>query len=60
VTQQIFYRWRKEYGGRPVARAKRMTETETETETENARSRRAVSNLTLGNQILTSVVLGNF
>ena len=43
VTEQTFYRWRKEYGGLRVGQAKRMKEIEKE----NARLRRAVSDLTL-------------
>ncbi|MEL7112075.1 MAG: transposase, partial [Pseudomonadota bacterium] len=39
VTEQTFYRWRKEYGGLRVGQAKRMKEIEKE----NARLRRAVS-----------------
>tara|TARA_R110002049_G_scaffold213869_1_gene385308 strand:+ start:10957 stop:11238 length:282 start_codon:yes stop_codon:yes gene_type:complete len=48
VTEQTYYRWRKEYGGLQVDQAKRMKEMEKE----NARLRRAVSDLTLDNQIL--------
>ncbi|MFN3214848.1 MAG: IS3 family transposase [Henriciella sp.] len=54
VTEQTFYRWRKEYGGLRVGQAKRMKEVEKE----NARLRRAVSDLTLDNQILQEVVRG--
>ncbi|HBN93097.1 MAG TPA: IS3 family transposase [Hyphomonas sp.] len=54
VTEQTFYRWRKEYGGLRVGQAKRMKEIEKE----NARLRRAVSDLTLDNQILKEVVRG--
>ena len=54
VTEQTFYRWRKEYGGLRVGQAKRMKEMEKE----NARLRRAVSDLTLDNQILQEVVRG--
>ena len=43
VTEQTFYRWRKEYGGLRVGQAKRMKDIEKE----NARLRRAVSDLTL-------------
>lgn len=54
VTEQTFYGWRKEYGGLRVGQAKRMKEIEKE----NARLRRAVSDLTLDNQILQEVVRG--
>lgn len=56
VTEQTYYRWRKEYGGLKVAQAKRMKEMEKE----NARLRRAVSDLTLDNQVLQEVVRGKF
>lgn len=56
VTEQTYYRWRKEYGGLQVDQAKRMKEMEKE----NARLRRAVSDLTLDNQILQEVVRGKF
>lgn len=56
VTEQTYYRWRKEYGGMPVDQAKRLKEIEKE----NARLRRAVSDLTLDNQILQEVVKGKF
>ncbi|MCY4086121.1 MAG: transposase, partial [Actinomycetia bacterium] len=38
VTEQTYYRWRKEYGGMQVAQAKRLKQLEGE----NARLRRAV------------------
>ena len=56
VTEQTFYRWRKEYGGLRVGQAKRMKEIEKE----NARLRRAVSDLTLDSQILQEVVRGKY
>ena len=56
ITEQTFYRWRKEYGGLRVGQAKRMKEIEKE----NARLRRAVSDLTLDNQILQEVVRGKY
>ena len=56
VTEQTFYRWRKEYGGLRVGQAKRMKEIEKE----NARLRRAVFDLTLDNQILKEVVRGKY
>jgi putative transposase len=56
VTEQTYYRWRKEYGGLQVDQAKRMKDREKE----NARLRRAVSDLTLDNQILQEVVRGKF
>ena len=56
VTEQTYYRWRKEYGGLQVDQAKRMKDMEKE----NARLRRAVSDLTLDNQIIQEVVRGKF
>ena len=56
VTEQTYYRWRREYGGLQVDQAKRMKEMEQE----NARLRRAVSDLTVDNQILKEVVRGKF
>lgn len=41
VTEQSYYRWRKQYGGLQVGQAKRMKEIEKE----NQRLRRAVSDL---------------
>ena len=56
VSEQSYYRWRKEYGGLQIGQAKRMKDIEKE----NARLRRAVSDLTLDNQILQEVVLGKY
>ena len=56
VTEQSYYRWRKEYGGLKVGQAKRMKDMEKE----NTRLRRAVSDLTLDNQILQEVVRGKY
>ena len=52
VTEQSYYRWRKEYGGLQTNQVKRLKEIEKE----NQRLRRAVSDLTLDNQILQEVV----
>ena len=56
VTEQTYYRWRKEYGGMRVAQAKRLRQLEGE----NARLRRAVADLTVANQILQEAAEGNF
>ena len=56
VTEQTYYRWRKEYGGLQVGQAKRMKEMEME----NRRLRKAISDLTLDNQILKEVLSGKF
>ena len=56
VTEQSYYRWRKEYGGLKMDQARRMKELEKE----NARLRRAVSDLTLDKLILQEAARGNF
>ena len=56
VTEQTYYRWRKEYGGLRVDQAKRLKELERE----NLRLRRAVADLTLDKQILAEAAKGNF
>ena len=56
VTEQSYYRWRKEYGGLKLDQARRMKELEKE----NARLRRAVSDLTLDKLILQEAARGNF
>jgi len=56
ITQQTYYRWRKQYGGMSRAQLKRLKELEKE----NQRLRRAVSDLTLDKLILTEAVRGNF
>ena len=56
VTEQTYYRWRREYGGLTVEQAKRLKELEKE----NLRLRRAVSDLTLDKLILKEAAEGNF
>lgn len=56
VTDQTYYRWRKEYGGMRVDQAKRLKEVEQE----NARLRKLVADLSLDNAILKEVTKGNF
>ncbi len=56
VTEQSYYRWRKEYGGLKMDQVRRMKELEKE----NARLRRAVSDLTLDKLILQEAARGNF
>jgi transposase-like protein len=56
VTEQSYYRWRKEYGGLKMDQARRMKDLEKE----NARLRRAVSDLTLDKLILQEAARGNF
>lgn len=56
VTEQTYYRWRKEYGGMKMDQARRMKDLEKE----NQRLRRAVSDLTLDKLILQEAAKGNF
>ena len=56
VTQNTYYRWRKEYGGMNRDQLKRLKALEAE----NQRLRRAVSDLTLDKMILTEASRGNF
>ena len=56
VSEQTFYRWRKEYGGMRVDQAKQLKELEKE----NLRLKRLVADLSLDNQILKEVTEGNF
>lgn len=55
VTEQTYYRWRKEYGELRIDQAKRLKQFEQE----NARLRRAVADLTLDKQILQEAARGN-
>jgi transposase-like protein len=56
ITEQTYYRWRKEYGGMTVDQARRLKEVEKE----NARLRKLVADLSLDNAILKEVSRGNF
>jgi len=56
VTEQTYYRWRREYGGLKVNQAKRFKDLERE----NQRLRKAVSDLTLDKMILEEASRGNF
>ena len=56
ITDQTFYRWRKEYGGLKIEQVKRLKDLEIE----NARLKRLVADLSLDNQILKEVSRGNF
>ncbi len=56
VTEIIYYRWRKEYGGPKMGQVRRMKELEKE----NLRLRKAVSDLTLDKLILAEAAKGNF
>ena len=55
VAEQSASRWRKEYGGLKVDRARKMKDLERE----NARLRRLVADLSLEKQVLADVASGN-
>ncbi len=55
VSEQSYYRWRKEYGGLKVDQARKMKDLERE----NARLRRLVADLSLERQVLADVASGN-
>ena len=56
VTEQTYYRWRKEYGGLSRDQARRLRELEGE----NTRLKKLVADLSLDNAILREVAQGNF
>ena len=56
ISEQSYYRWRKEYGGMKINQARRLKELEKE----NQRLRKAVSDLTLDKLILKEAAEGNF
>jgi transposase-like protein len=56
VTEQSYYRWRKEYGGLEIDQAKRMKELERE----NQRLKRLVADLSVEKQVLKDIASGNF
>ncbi len=56
ISEQTYYRWRKEYGGMGTDQAHRLKELEKE----NARLKKLVADLSLDNAILKETVRGNF
>ncbi len=54
ISDQTYYRWRKEYGGMGTEQAKRLKEPERE----NAQLRKVVADLTLDNVILKEALRG--
>lgn len=56
VTDQTYYRWRREYGGLKVDQAKRFKDLEKE----NARLKKLVADLALDKAMLQEVASGNF
>jgi|TARA_B100000959_G_scaffold1056_1_gene1129 transposase-like protein len=55
ITEQTYYRWRKQYGGMGTDQLKELRRLQKE----NQRLRRAVSDLTLDKLILTEASRGN-
>ena len=55
ISEQSYFRWRKEYGGLQIEQARRLKDLERE----NARLRRLVADLSLEKQILKDVASGN-
>lgn len=55
VTEQTYYRWRREYGGMTVEQVKRLKELEKE----NSRLKRIVADLSLDNAIHKEASRGN-
>jgi putative transposase len=56
ITEQTYYRWRREFGGLKLDQAKRLKELEKE----NSRLKRLVAELSLEKQVLRDVAQGNF
>jgi putative transposase len=56
ITEQTFYRRRKEFGGRKLDQAKRLKELEKE----NIKLKRLVAELSLEKQVLKDIAEGNF
>ncbi len=56
ITDQTYYRWRKEYGGMKTSQVKRLKELEKE----NLQLKKAVADLTLDKVILKEALEGNY
>ena len=56
ISDQSYYRWRKEYGGMKTDQAKRYKELEQE----NVRLKKLVADLSLDNSMLKEINRGNF
>lgn len=56
VSEQTYYRWKKQYGGMDRSDAKRLKELEKE----NARLKRLVADLALDKDILKEALSGNY
>jgi putative transposase len=56
ISEQSYYRWRREYGGLKTTQAKRIKDLEQE----NRRLKKAVADLTLDKLILREALEGNY
>ncbi len=56
ITEQTYYRWRREYGGLRIEQARKLKSLERE----NARLKKLVADLSLDNAILKEAAEGNF
>jgi putative transposase len=56
VTQQTYYRWRKEYGGMRIEQAKKLKDLEKQ----NTRLKKLIADLSLDNAILREAAQGNY
>ncbi len=56
ITEQTYYRWRREYGGLRIEQARKLKNLEKE----NARLKKLVADLSLDNAILREAAEGNF
>ncbi len=56
ITEQTYYRWRKEYGGLRMDQARRFKQIEKE----NARLKRLLAEVVIDNAILKEAAEGNF
>ena len=56
VTEQTYYRWRREYGGLRIEQARKLKNLEKE----NVRLKKLVADLSLDNAILKEATEGNF
>ena len=56
ISEQTYYRWRKQYGGMKSSQAKQMKDLECE----NVRLKKAVADLTLDKLILKEALEGNY
>jgi len=56
ISEQTYYRWRKQYGGLKMSQARRMKDIQRE----NTRLKKAVADLTLDKVILKEALEGNY